>query len=130
MHAQSTCGQRTTSDTRPCFYLQTMSLACRCMRLVAARQNAGKVGLKGERESERAVTLPTGAITDTPLFTGGQPLPRHCTALGCPQADSSSGPQALDKALLPGRHDLQLHLAESNQNCEDSPSIWHTSSRL
>lgn len=46
-----------------------------------------------------------------------------------------TAPGLLPGQLLPGlwdggSSDLQLHLAESNQKCEYSPPIWHTSSEL
>ena len=43
----------------------------------------------------------------------------------CPQASSLANSGRLRDS---GGRDLQLHLAESNQKCEYSPSLWHTSS--
>jgi hypothetical protein len=84
-----------------------------------------------EREAERVVAPASGKWSRClcTSYRGMAPAPWHCTARLSPIL-CLSGRQALDKALLLGQHDLQLHLAESNQNCEDSPSIWHTSSQL
>lgn len=60
------------------------------------------------------------------------PLP-YPEPWGSPSFPNCPGPPSLltpEGLCYCGSSDLQLHLAESNQKCEYSPSIWHTSSEL
>lgn len=58
------------------------------------------------------------------------PHPKPWCHPSFPQCPGSPPPLTPEGLCYCGSSDLQLHLAESNQKCEYSPSIWHTSSEL